>query len=126
VQDRHAQDLLGLEAGLLVPGSVEGQGGRDPRQLSLVVGVGDVDDPRGGGHVARDALLADREADLLDGIESQELRVELVLGRVDRIDRHPVSVEELEDLALQLDEDAVDALGGMDAIDQLDEVLLVG
>jgi len=125
MQDRHAEDLLSLEAGLLVPRSVEAQGGRDSRQLDLVIGVGDVDDSRGGRDVAGDALFADRKPDFLDRIEREELRVQLVFGLVNRVDGHPLGVEELEDLPLELDEDAVDALGGMDAVDELNELLLV-
>src|SRR2546427_431449 len=40
VRDRHREDLLGPEAGLLVPGAVEAERGRDLRELTLVVGVG--------------------------------------------------------------------------------------
>ena len=125
MQDGHAQDLLGAEARLLVPRSVEAQGGRDLRQLGLVVRVGHVDDPTRGRHVAGDTLFADGKPDLLDGVERQELGVELLLGRVDRVDRHPFGVEQFQNLALELDEDVVDALGRMDAVDELDELLLV-
>src|SRR5205823_210828 len=82
--------------GLLVPRSVEAEGGRDLRQLGPVVGVDDVDDPARRRHVAGDTLFTDRKPDLLDRVERQELRVELLLGRVHRVDRHPVGVEELE------------------------------
>ena len=125
MQDGHAQDLLGPETRLLVPRSVEAQGERDPRQLGLVVGVGDVDDPARGRHVAGDALFADRKPDLLDGVQRQELGVELLLGRVDRVDRHPVGVEQFQNLPLELDEDVIDPLGRVDAVDELDELLLV-
>src|SRR2546422_2586864 len=125
VYDRHAQNLLGSEPRLFVPRAVEAQGGRDPSQLGLVVGVGDVHHPARRGDVTGDALFADRQPDLLDRVEGEELRVELLLGWVNGVDRHAVGVEEAENLPLELDEEAVDALGRVDAVDELDELLLV-
>src|SRR3989449_925483 len=100
VYDRHAQNLLGSEPRLLVPRAVEAQGGRDPSQLGLVVGVGDVHHPARRGDVTGDALFADRQPDLLDSVEGEELRVELLLGLVNGVDRHAVGVEEAENLLL--------------------------
>ena len=49
-----------------------------------------------------------------------------MLARIDRVERHPVGVEKAQDLALELDEEAVDALGRVDPVHELDELLLVG
>ena len=126
VEHGHGQDLLRPEARLLVPRAVEAQDRRDHHQLGPVVGVGDVHDLAGGRDEAGDALLVDRNPDFLDGVEREELRVELLLARIDRVERHPVGVEKAQDLALELDEEAVDALGRVDPVHELDELLLVG
>src|SRR5437867_11298494 len=126
VQDRHAEDLRGAVPGLLVPRRVEAQLGADLGDLAGVVGVRDVDGLAAGGHEARHRALVDRNPDLLDGVEGEELGVELLLLYVHHVERHAVGVEEGEDVALDLDEDRVEGLRGVDPIDQVDELLLVG
>ena len=77
------------------------------------------------GDEAGHRLGADGEPDLLDRVEGQELGVELLALLVHRVEGHPVGVEEGEDLALDLDEDRVQGLGGVHAVDYMDEPLLV-
>ena len=126
MQDRHAEDLGRAEARLLVPRAVERQLGRDLLELGGVVGVGDVDRLLAQRHEAGHRLGADGHPDLPDGVEGQELGVDLLLVVVDRVEGHALGVEGAQQLALDLDEDRVEGLGRVDAVDQLDEPLLVG
>src|SRR5256885_16929801 len=71
-------------------------------------------------------LFRSRESDVLDRVEGEEPRVDLLLLRVDRVERHPVGAEQSHDVALELEEDRVEALGRVNAVDELDEPLLVG
>jgi hypothetical protein len=74
--------------------------------------------------VSRETDVGDGDPDLPDLVEREELGVDLLLLRVDRVQCHPLGVEDGEDLGLQLDEDRIDALGGVDTVDEGDELLL--
>ena len=112
------------EAGPLVEGAVEVQRGGDPRQLGRVVGVRDVQRLPVERPEARDAVVADGDADLPDRVEVEELGVDLLLLGVDGVEGDAVGVEEGEHLVPALDEDRVEVLGGVDAVDERDELLL--
>jgi hypothetical protein len=73
---------------------------------------------------ARQTAVAQRHPDLAHGVEVEELRVDLLLRHVDRIERQAVGVEEGEDLVTALDEDGVEVLGRVDAVDERNELLL--
>src|SRR5262249_15789969 len=59
------------------------------------------------------------------GVDGEELRVQLLLVHVGRVEGHAVGFEESQEVALDLEEDRVQVLRRVDSVDQLDELLLV-
>src|SRR5207247_9093472 len=94
--------------------------------LGSVVGVDDVDDLAGRRHEARERALVEGESDVLDRVEAEKPRVDLSPVRVDRVEGHPLGAEQSLDIALELEEGRIEALGRVDAVDELDDALLVG
>jgi len=123
VVDGRRKDLAGPVARFLVPALIERQFLVDGLEFEGVVGVGDVDDPVVVGAVAGDALVADRDADLLEFGSGHDLGVDLVLHPVDDIDRQGMRVEEFEDAVLEIDQDLFDVLRGVNAVGDVLQLL---
>jgi len=116
VVHRGGEDLARPVAGLLVPALVERKFLVDGFQFEGVVGVGDVDNLAVVGAVAGDAFVADRHPDLFELGPGQDLGVDFVLHTIDDVNRQGVGVEELEDSVLEINEDLLDVLRGMNTV----------
>ena len=115
VQDRHHHHLLGAVAGTLVHLLEEAQGGVDALERLVVVDVGDVHQLLAVGRVAGDALRADRQLQVLAGVQARlDLGDDGGAVLVDGIEREPVGVEQLADVLARLEHDLVDVLGLVD------------
>src|SRR5262249_54350149 len=64
--------------------------------------------------------------DLPHGVDGEELRVQLLLVHVGRVEGYAVGFEESQEITLDLEEDRVQVLRRVDPVDQLHELLLVG
>ncbi len=117
-QDRIGQGLFGAKAGFLVPRIVVDQVLVDALQFRLVVDIFHPDGLERFGGQAGQALLVDRNADDLDGIERKS-GVELVFVGVHGIEHGLLDVEQVQEVALEVEEDLIDGAHALDFRNEL-------
>ncbi|EXI67244.1 MAG: hypothetical protein AW08_02079 [Candidatus Accumulibacter adjunctus] len=124
VADRRHQHLLRAVTGALVDRFQETEPRTVFRQLVLVVDVAQVERPARYGNVAGDALLGNRQTDVLVRVEARlDFRDDAVAIIADEVDRQAVGVEELADVFRHLENDLVDVARAVDPVGDALQVL---
>ena len=105
--DRIRQDLLGLESRALVVGSIMIERRMDALQFRRVIGVRNVHGPQVFGAEAGQALLGDRDADLLDRIDVGDLIEDFLLVGVKGEEGEVLGIKEAQNILVQVEKDLV-------------------
>src|SRR5437762_1159755 len=115
-RDGYGEDGLRAEAALLVPTLVETEVRMELRQLCRVVRILDIDRLARQGREAGDRRERLRNADLFRHVADLLDRVKLLVFGVDGVNRETLSIEQLEDLAGERQEDVGNRLSGIELI----------
>ena len=86
------------------------------RELLLVVGIGDVHRPQVFGCETRQALLANRQTELLDGVQVGHLGEDLFFLGVDGVEGELFGIEEAEDVVMEIQQDLIHLAGRMNLV----------
>ncbi len=116
VKNGSGQNLPGLEACLFVPAGIKRQLEIERFELRLVIGVTDIDDIVRIGHIACDALVADRNANFLDLRAGQKHGINFVVQLVHNINGDGGGMKKLQNPVFYFNKNMGDIVSGMDAV----------
>lgn len=111
--DRVCENLFGLESGPFIVRRVMNQRRVSGLELRDIVDVGDVHGAQILGAETGQTLFGNGNTDFFDAVDVRNLRENLFLLRIEREEGQIFRIEQTEDVLVQIEQDLIEIVGGM-------------